>query len=84
MVVYKGITTDQMDKTTPEERYKLVAICGKCHEPHFFTGNRDRFLQTHGEVCKCGGQSFYDVRTQRTFNPSAKRAIPKSKRSVYD
>ena len=73
-------TTDEMDETTPEERYKLVAICGSCHEPHFFTGNRERFLQTHGEKCKCGGTSFYDLRSQRSFNPLAKRTIPKKRR----
>lgn len=70
-------TTDEMDETTPEERYKLVAICDKCHEPHFFTGDHKRFLQTQGEICKCGGKSFYDLRSQRTFDPNARRTIPK-------
>jgi thymidine kinase len=75
--VYTGPTTDEMDHTTPEERYKLVAICGKCHEPHYFTGSKDRFMQTTGEVCQCGGRSFYDLRSARTFNPLAKRKKPK-------
>lgn len=77
---YNGPTTDEMDHTTPEERYKLVAICDSCHQPHYFTGSPDRMNQTAGEVCECGGKSFYDMRSQRTFNPKAKRTIPKHKR----
>jgi hypothetical protein len=77
---YTGPTTDKMDHTTPEERYALVAICSSCHQPHYFTGSKDRMLQTTGEVCECGGKSFYDMRSQRTFNPTAKRKIPKGKR----
>lgn len=67
-------TTDEMDHTTPEERYKLVAICRGCNEPHYFTGSRDRFSQTTGEVCQhCGGKSFEGLQSQRTFNPAAAR-----------
>ena len=77
---YAGPTTDEMDKTTPEERYSLVAICGKCHEPHYFTGSKDRFLQLHGEVCECGSTNFYDLRSQRTFNPRVKRTVSKHRR----
>lgn len=70
-------TTDEMDETTPEERYKLVAICDKCHEPHYFTGSHKRFLQATGEICKCGGKSFYGVQSQRSFDPNKPRKIPK-------
>lgn len=77
---YTGPTTDEMDHTTPEDRYKLVAICSSCHQPHYFTGSRERFSQTKDEVCECGGTSFYDMRSERTFNPTAKRKIPKGKR----
>lgn len=73
-------TTDEMDETTPEDRYKLVAICDKCHEPHYFTGKHERFSQTSDEICKCGGRSFYGLQSQRTFDPTKKRAIPKNKR----
>lgn len=64
-------TTDEMDSTTPEERYKLVAICAKCGEPHYFTGSRERSSQTDGEVCKCGSKQFVggSLISQRTFNP---------------
>lgn len=60
-------TTDEMDETTPEERYKLVALCKKCFEWHFFTGSRDRQLQLYGETCKCGGQDFTEMRSQKTW-----------------
>lgn len=72
-------TTDEMDETTPEERYKLVAICNNCNEPHYFTGNHERFLQTTGEICKCGGKSFRDTQSQRTFDPNKPRKIPKKR-----
>ncbi len=74
-------TTDEMDETTPEERYKLVAICDNCHQPHYFTGNHERFLQTSGEICICGGRSFRDTQSQRTFDPKKPRKIPKRKRA---
>ncbi len=65
-------TTDEMDKTTPEERYKLVAICNGCSEPHYFTGSTERNSQTDGEVCSnCGGKQFSGLISQRTFNPLA-------------
>lgn len=73
-------TTDEMDEVLPGERYKLVAICGSCHEPHYFTGNRERFLQLHGEICKCGGKNFYDMQSQRSFDPTKRRVIPKNRR----
>ena len=73
-------TTDEMDETTPEERYALVAICDKCHEPHYFTGKRERFTQTQGEICKCGSKSFYGMQSQRSFDPTKKRTIPKARR----
>ena len=67
-------TTDEMDKTTAEERYKLVAICTGCNEPHYFTGSKERFSQTTGEVCNhCEGTSFTGLQSQRTFNVSAAR-----------
>lgn len=77
------LTTDEMDKTTPEERYKLVALCTKCGEWHFFEGSKDRFLQTHNEVCECGGKSFTELRSQRTWNPQwAKQVASKVKRKI--
>lgn len=66
-------TTDEMDSTTAEERYKLVALCSHCHEPHYFTGSRERTGgQTKGEKCShCGSEQFYGLISQRTFNPLA-------------
>jgi hypothetical protein len=61
-------TTDEMDSTTPEDRYKLVAFCLGCFEWHFFTGSKDRFLQLQGEVCQCGSKQFAELRSQRTWN----------------
>ena len=61
-------TTDEMDETTPEDRYRLVAFCISCFEWHFFTGSRDRGSQLRGEVCKCGGHSFTEMRSQRSWN----------------
>ena len=61
-------TTDEMDETTPEERYKLVAFCLGCFEWHHFTGSKDRFLQLHGEVCKCGSRNFTEMRSERSWN----------------
>lgn len=73
-------TTDEMDKTTPEERYALVAICSACHEPHYFTGDRQRTMQLDGEVCECGSKSFYGLQSQRTFNPAAAKRKRTSRR----
>lgn len=58
-------TTDEMDSTTPEERYSLVAICSHCHEPHYFTGSKERSSQTAGEVCEhCKGTQFYGMQSR--------------------
>lgn len=74
------MTTDEMDSTTPEERYKLVAICGSCHKPHCFTGSHKRFIQTSGEKCKCGSRSFRGTQSQRTFDPLKPRKKPKKRK----
>lgn len=69
-------TTDEMDKTTPTDRYSLVAICTNCNEPHYFTGSPERFNQLQGEVCSCGSKQFTGLISQRTFNPAiAKRKV---------
>lgn len=66
-------TTDEMDHTTPEERYKLQARCKGCHEVHKFIGSKDRDNQLKGEVCaSCGGTSFYSMCSQRTPMPARK------------
>ena len=64
-------TTDEMDHTTPEERYALVVQCADCLEPHYFTGSKERKHQTDGEQCKCGSTRFVggSLISQRTFNP---------------
>lgn len=75
----KAPTTDEMDKTTPEERYKLVALCAECSEWHHFTGSKDRFLQLTGEVCKCGSKRFIgdSLVSERTWDPRRKFAKKK-------
>lgn len=78
-------TTDEMDEVeNPEDRYKLVMICTHCAEWHWFTGSKDRFLQGHGEVCEhCGGKSFTELRSQRTWNQIwAKQIEAKIKRKL--
>lgn len=77
------MTTDEMDSTTPEDRYKLVAICTKCCEWHFFTGSRDRMLQLQGEECECGSTTFTELRSQRTWNePWARQIATKLKKKI--
>lgn len=61
-------TTDEMDETTPEDRYKLVAFCLSCFNWHHFTGSRDRMLQLQGEVCACGSSHFTELRSERSWN----------------
>lgn len=81
-VVYTGPTTDEMDHTTPEDRYKLVVACVNGHW-HHFTGSRDRFSQTEGETCgECGTKNFLGrtLISERTWNPKAKITMPKKKR----
>lgn len=77
---YTGPTTDEMDHTTPEDRYKLVIMCVNSHW-HHFTGGRERKNQTDGEQCsECGTKSFIGstIISERTWNPN--RKVGKSKR----
>lgn len=69
------LTTDQMDHTTPEERYKLVMLCANCREWHHFTGSKDRKGQTDGEQCKCGSTRFVGgtLISERTWRPDIKK-----------
>jgi hypothetical protein len=77
------MTTDEMDQTTPEDRYKLVALCQKCWEWHFFTGGSDRNRQTEGEICVCGGKRFDELRSARTWNLEwAKKTAAKLKKKA--
>ena len=78
-------TTDEMDRTTPEERNALVAECSKCGHWQYFTKQKvvDHETQkeltslTAGITCdNCGGHDFRigSVQSQRTFNAAtAKR-----------
>lgn len=77
-------TTDEMDETTPEERYKLVMLCLGCAEWHWFTGARDRFTQSQGERCRhCGSGRFTELRSQRTWDEAwAKRTAAKLKKKL--
>ena len=78
-------TTDEMDHTTPEDRYKLVAECSSCGHWQHFTGSAENVgNQTKGVKCdNCGGHSFRtgSLISQRTFNPlAAKRKGRTSRR----
>lgn len=65
-------TTDEMDHTTPEDRYKLVAQCNSCDEWLHFKGDPMKTIQTTGLTCdNCGGHSFSNLISERTFNPTA-------------
>lgn len=68
-------TTDEMDHTTPEERYKLVVLCADCNEWHHFTGSKERFSQTDGEKCQCGSTRFVGrtLISERTWKPDTKK-----------
>lgn len=74
-------TTDEMDSTTPEDRYKLVAMCTNGHW-HHFTGSRERFSQTEGEKCgECGVASFYggSLISERTWKPDWKPSVKRKR-----
>lgn len=50
-------TTDEMDSTTPEDRLKLVIMCGDCGTWIHWTGRDGLMLQSSGAPpCpECGG-----------------------------
>jgi hypothetical protein len=66
-------TTDEMDKTTPADRYKLVGQCSHCDEFVYFTGSPDVMAQ--GKDVECTHCHKPDcihtgtVTSQRSFNP---------------
>lgn len=70
-------TTDEMDHTTPEERYKLVVLCADCDNWHHFTGSADRKSATDGEQCECGSKRFVggSLISERTWNPANKKRL---------
>jgi len=72
------MTTDEMDQTTSEERYKLTGMCGACFEWTNFDDQKDE------RVCKCGGKLLQQtVRSQRTLNPDwAKKESAKFKKKA--
>lgn len=69
-------TTDEMDKTTPEERNKLVGQCSTCSKWVKFTRGTD------AEVCPDDGGSLMvgSIISQRTFNPAWEKRKVKGKR----
>jgi hypothetical protein len=74
-------TTDEMDHTTPEERYQLVALCADCRNWHHFTGSAGRMSQTTGEVCECGSSKFVGgtLISERTWRPDIKKPVVKKR-----
>lgn len=71
-------TTDQMDKTTPEERNKLLGFCDHCKHWYKFTRGTDK------ETCpKCGGNHSvkigFQLISQRSFNPAGKKVYEPEK-----
>lgn len=61
-------TTDEMDKTTPEERNDLVGYCRECGEIIRFDNRKPQ------PKCKCGGRiESQSIQSYRTFNGVRKR-----------
>lgn len=74
-------TTNEMDSTTDEDRYKLVAQCNDCDEWKHFTGDPMKTTQTTGLVCdNCGGTRFSNLISERTFNPNTAKRKRTSRR----
>lgn len=76
----KVLTTDEMDKTTSEERSKLVGYCENDDEYTHFD------METDGAVCRiCGGKFSnwvgFQIESERTFNyfTAKKKKKPKGK-----
>lgn len=74
------LTTDEMDKTTPEERDKLVGFCEDDDEYTHFNASTDE------PVCRICGGGFsnwvgFQVESERTFNyaTAKKKKRPKGK-----
>ena len=67
-------TTDEMDKTTPDERAALVGSCREC-------GEIIRFDNREGQPrCKCGGRlDSSSIQSQRTFTGVKRRKNTKVK-----
>lgn len=64
-------TTDEMDKTTPQERSDLVGKCRDC-------GKASRFEYGNQPRCECGG--YLDTRTIQSYRTySGKIAYDKRK-----
>lgn len=74
-------TTDEMDHTTPEDRYQLVVLCADCRSWHHFTGARGRGSQTDGEKCECGSSRFAGgtLISERTWRPDIKKPVVKKR-----
>jgi hypothetical protein len=74
-------TTDEMDHTTPEERYQLVVLCAECRNWHHFTGDKDRNSQTDSEQCECGSKRFAGgtLISERTWRPDLKKPVVKKR-----
>ena len=68
-------TTDQMDKTTPEERRKLVGFCEKHQEWYKFTDDPDNPESRNHPECgsKPSHKVGFQITSQRTFNATAKK-----------
>lgn len=70
-----NLTTDEMDKTTPEERRKLVGFCDRDQEWYKFVDDPEN---PDSRKCPdCGGipstRIGFQLTTQRTFDPKAKK-----------
>lgn len=69
------MTTDEMDRITPEERMALVGYCEHDRQWYKFTDSLDKIASR--KCPECGGhfssKTGYQITTQRTFDPTAKR-----------
>lgn len=68
------MTTDEMDKTTAEERKLLVGYCNPCQEWYKFTDDPDNpASRNHNCGKRPSHRVGFQVTSQRTFNPDAKK-----------
>lgn len=69
------LTTDEIDRTTPEERNKLVGYCETHQEWYKFTNDPENPESRNHPGCgaKPSHRTDYQVISQRTFDPTRKK-----------
>ena len=68
------LSTDEMDSTTPEQRYALIGKCEVCGEMVKFTYKPKNNQIADYPRCECGGKLINkSVQSQRTYVPPVKK-----------